>query len=208
MRSGLVEILIHDGYLKSPHIVSAFDEVARADFVPSEFESEADVDIPLPIGFGQTISQPTIVALMLELLDPQKGHRTLDVGSGSGWTSALLGHIVGEKGKVVALDFMPELCEMTRKNVDKFDLIKAGIVECLVGDGQHGYPECQPYDRILVSASLDEIPNALKKQLVIGGKMVIPVRNHLCYLERRSDDEFYKEDFPGFTLAPLVEKSY
>lgn len=208
MGSGLVEILIQNGYLKSEYIIRAFNEITRADFVPFEFEAQAEADIPLPIGFGQTISQPTTVAIMFELLDPKPGHKILDVGSGSGWTSALLGNIVDGEGKVIALEILPELHEMTKRNVEKFDLVKSGIVECVLGDGNLGHKPLAPYDRILVSAAADEVPQALKDQLAIGGKMVIPIHNHLAYLEKRGEQDFYKEEFPGFVFVPLVEKSF
>ena len=207
MQSGLVEILIRNGYLKAPHIIRAFHEVARAEFVPAEFEREADADIPLPIGYGQTISQPTTVAIMLELLDPQPEQHVLDVGSGSGWTSALLGHIVGGKGTVIAIEHLPELHALTKKNVDKFGFLSTGIVECVLGDGSRGYVSKEPYDRILVSASSDDVPVALKAQLALGGKMVIPIHNHLCYLEKRGEGDFYTEEFPGFSFVPLVQRS-
>ncbi|OGI14922.1 MAG: protein-L-isoaspartate O-methyltransferase [Candidatus Moranbacteria bacterium RIFCSPHIGHO2_12_FULL_54_9] len=207
MGSGLVELLIRNGYLKSEPIIRAFNEITRADFVPPEFEQQAEADIPLPIGYGQAISQPTTVAIMFELLDPHPGQRILDVGSGSGWTSALLGNIVGSEGKVAAIELLPELHEMTKRNVEKFGLMSSGIVECVIGDGHQGYAPLQPYDRILVSAAADEVPQALKDQLVVGGKIVIPVHNHLTYLEKRGEKDFYKEEFPGFVFVPLVQKS-
>ncbi len=207
MSSGLVEILIRNGYLKSPHIIRAFNEITRADFVPREFEQEAEADIPLPIGYGQTISQPTTVAIMFELLDIQVGQRVLDIGSGSGYTSALLANIVGPEGKVAAIECLPELHEMTKMNVEKFGLMSAGIVECVLGDGNDGYAPLQPYDRILVSAAPDDIPKALKEQLAPGGKMVIPIHNHLCYIEKRAENDFYREEFPGFSFVPLIQKS-
>lgn len=208
MGSGLVELLIRNGYLKSAPIIRAFNEITRVDFVPPEFERQAEADIPLPIGFGQAISQPTTVAIMLELLDPQPGQRILDIGSGSGWTSALLGTIAGSGGKVVAVEILPELHEMTRRNVEKFRLISQGIVECVLNDGNQGYQALAPYDRILVSAAAEEVPQILKDQLAVGGKMVMPVHNHLVYLEKRGEQDFYKEEFPGFVFVPLVQKSF
>ncbi len=208
MGSGLVELLTRNGYLKSEPIIRALNEITRADFVPSEFEGQAEADIPLPIGFGQAISQPTTVAIMLELLDPRPGQKILDVGSGSGWTSALLGTIVGDTGKVVALEVLPELHEMTKRNVEKFGLMSQGIVECVLGDGNLGHMPLAPYDRILVSAAADEVPAKLKDQLALGGKLVIPVHNHLTYLEKRGENDFYQEEFPGFVFVPLVQKSF
>ncbi|MFA7209776.1 MAG: protein-L-isoaspartate O-methyltransferase [Parcubacteria group bacterium] len=203
--SKLVNNLIRDGYLKSDAIIEALEHIRRVEFVPKALELEVDADVALPIGYGQTISQPLVVAIMLELLDPQKGHKILDVGSGSGWTTALLSYIVGPEGKVVAVDIIDALSEFGRANADKFGFVKKGIAEFYNADGSKGFPAQAPYDRILVSASAnDEIPQALKDQLKIGGKMVIPYRNSIIYLEKESADKFYKEEFPGFTFVPFV----
>lgn len=207
MVSGLIERLVGKKYLRSPVLIAAFKEIVRAEFVPEKFETEAEADMPLPIGCGQTISQPTIVATMLELLDPQAGQHILDVGSGSGWTTALLGRVVGVEGKVIGLENFPELHEIGKKNIEKFGLVHSGIVECVQGDGNQGYAKYAPYDRILVSAAVDELPEALKKQLKVGGKMVIPIHNHLCYFEKRSEETLYREEYQGFSFIPLIQKS-
>lgn len=205
--SSLVHDLIRNGYLRTDAIIDAFAKISRIEFVPKDFEHEAEKNIPLPIGFGQTISQPLTVAFMFELLDPQKEQRILDIGSGSGWTTALLAEIVGEKGKVVSMERVPQLCEFGKKNIAKFDFIKKGIVEFFCKDGSLGCADHAPYDRILVSASTEEVPENLKKQLKIGGKMVVPVFNSIWYLEKRGEDDFYKEEFGGFSFVPLIQKS-
>ncbi len=204
--SRLVNDLIKEGYLKTDLIIDAFSEMNRIEFVPPDLESQAEANIPLPIGYGQTISQPLTVAIMLELLDPRRGQNILDVGSGSGWTVALLSFIAGEKGKVTAMERIPELCEFGRKNVDKFGFVKKEIAEFHCADGHQGFPRHAPYDRILVSAAADDVPQPLKDQLKIGGKMVIPVHNDIWYLEKRGEGDFYKEEFPGFSFVPLIEK--
>ncbi len=203
----LVSDLMRKGYLKNDLIIDAFSEISRVEFVKPEFEKDAEVDIPLPIGFGQTISQPLTVAFMFELLDPQKGQNILDAGSGSGWTTALLSYITGSEGKVTALEVIPELCEWGKNNVDKYSFIKKGIAQFHCTDAYQGFSENAPYDRILVSAMADTVPEALKKQLKVGGKMVIPIHNDIWYLEKKSEDDFYKEEYPGFSFVPLVEKS-
>lgn len=205
--SHLVNNLIRDGYLKTDIIIDAFSKIDRLEFVPPNFESESEANIPLPIGHGQTISQPLTVAFMLELLDPQSGQKILDVGSGSGWTTAMLAHIVGLEGKVIAFERIPELCELGEKNTEKYSFVKKGIAEFFCADGTKGYLPCAPYDRILVSAMASEIPRPLKEQLKIGGKMVIPVHNDIWYLKKEGADEFYKEEYPGFSFVPLVEES-
>jgi len=205
--SRLLNTLITQGYLKSDLAIAAFTDIPREEFVPEEFSAQADSNIPLPIGYGQTISQPLTVAVMIELLDVEQGHSVLDVGSGSGWSSSLLAHIAGEEGRVTAIERIPELYDFGRKNIDKFGYIALGRVKCVLGDGSDGYPEGAPYDRILVSASAEEIPKALKEQLAVGGKMVLPIYNALAYVEKRGDDDFYVERFPGFLFVPLIEKS-
>ncbi len=206
--SRLVNTLITDGYLRSDALVDAFSEIGRAEFVPEEFISEAETNIPLPIGNGQTISQPLTVAVMLELLDLSAGQRVLDIGSGSGWTSALMASVVGEGGRIVAVERIPELHAFGQRNIDKFGFVRDGRVKCVLGDGALGYPEDAPYDRILVSASGEEIPDAYKRQLKIGGKMVIPIYNSLTYVEKRGEDDFAIERFPGFSFVPLVDNSF
>lgn len=202
--SKLVNDLIQQGYLKSDPIIDAFSEMHRIEFVPEELAVAAEADVPLPIGSGQTISQPTTVAFMLELLDPQKGQNILDVGSGSGWTAALLSYIVGKEGKVTAIELLPKLSRMGEQNADKFGFVRDKIAEFFAADGYDGFPRNAPYDRIIVSAAADQIPPALQDQLKIGGKMVIPIHNSIWFLEKKSEGTFYKEEYPGFTFVPLV----
>jgi len=204
--SSLVNNLITKGYLKTDIIIDAFSEIKRIEFIPKELESVAEVDVALPIGNGQTISQPLVVAFMLELLDPQRDQKILDVGSGSGWTTALLSYIVGNEGKVFGIENINELKEFGEENVEKYGFIKKGIVRIIQGDGSKGLPEEAPFDRILVSASTDKIPQALKDQLKIGGKLVIPIGSSVVYLEKKSETEFDKEEFPGFIFVPLIVK--
>ena len=125
--SKLINSLIKQGYLKSDILIEAFFNIGRKEFLPQELEDQAEVNIALPIGYGQTISQPLTVAFMLELLDPRAGQKILDVGSGSGWTTALLSFIVGAKGKVVALERIKELVDFGKKNVQKFGFCEKGI---------------------------------------------------------------------------------
>lgn len=204
--SRLVNDLIRNGYLRSDKIIDAFFYIHRTEFVPSDLRSQADANIPLPIGSGQTISQPLVVAFMLELLDPQSGNNVLDVGSGSGWTTALLAYIVGEKGRVTGLEVMEGLCEQGRENVKKFDFLKKENIEFYCQSASGGFEKNAPYDRILVSASVDEIPLEFEKQLVIGGKMVIPVRNEIWYVKKKSQTDFLIEKFAGFSFVPFIDR--
>jgi len=142
--SKLIHSLIQQGWLKTPQIIKAFQKVKREDFLPKEIKGLAELNEALPIGYGQTISQPLVVAFMLELLQPREGEKILDIGSGSGWTSALLAEIVGEKGKVIAMEIVPELVEFGKNNVKKYNFIEKKIVEFVWGDGSKGYPKEAP----------------------------------------------------------------
>lgn len=203
----LTNDLMREGYLRTTSVIEAFANVDRIDFVLPELELNASADIPLPIGYGQTISQPTTVAIMMELLEPKAGQKILDIGSGSGWTTALLAFIVGEKGKVISIERIKELCDFARKNVRKIRKINKEVVEIYNINGSLGYAPRAPYDRILVSASGHEIPKELKDQLKIGGKLVMPVYNYLHYVEKRGENDFYEEEYPGFSFVPLINKT-
>lgn len=198
------------GALKTPSVIRAFQKVKRADFVPAAEQAAAYADIPLPIGGGQTISQPFTVAFMLENLRPAAGDKILDVGSGSGWTTALLAEIAGAGGKVYALEIISELKKQGEKNVSKYNYIEDGVVQFFCSDGRKGLPRHAPFDKILVSAATAEIPEALLKQLKVGGRMIIPVGEKsslgdLVLAVKKGENEFEKKIFPGFIFVPLVE---
>jgi protein-L-isoaspartate(D-aspartate) O-methyltransferase len=186
--------------LKSKHIQEAFEAVDRKDFVPEDYHVEAYEDYPLPIGHGQTISQPTTVAFMLELLEPKKGERVLDIGSGSGWTTALLAYLVGEGGEVLGVERVPELVEFGRKNLEKYHF---GHVRIERAGEEIGMPEERPYDKILVSAAAEKLPEKLMRQLKVGGKLVIPIGDSICRIEK-TKDSIVQQSYPGFIFVPLV----
>lgn len=199
----LLEQLVREGSLKTPAYVAAFKTIRREGFLPVGLEFEAAVNAPLPIGAGQTVSQPLTVAFMLEILQPQAGQKVLDVGSGSGWTTALLAHIVGLRGHVYALERVPELYAFGRQNVAKY---RFANVTMRRGDGSLGLPEFAPFDRIQVAAAAREIPRPLLDQLAVGGRMVIPTQaDDLRLIERKSRDQYATKIFPGFLFVPLVE---
>lgn len=200
----LIDTLISQGYLKTPRIIRAFKRIRRKDFMLPEFKNSAEANVPLPIGHGQTISQPLTVAFMLELLRPKPDDKILDIGSGSGWTTALLAKIVGEKGKVFGIEIIPELCKFGEENVEKYNFIKKGTAKILCISGSKGYKEGAPYDKILVSAAAEKFPTALKKQIKIGGRIVIPIRNSIWLIEKVSKNEFREEEHYGFAFVPLV----
>jgi protein-L-isoaspartate(D-aspartate) O-methyltransferase len=182
-------------------IEKAFKTVRRADFVIPELREEADVDAPLPIGFGQTISQPTTVKLMLSWLDAMPGDEVLDVGSGSGWTTALLAHIVGPQGTVYAVERIPELVKFGRDNCRRLGIENAFFFEA---GREYGLREHAPYARILVSASARELPVELLNQLTITGRIVIPVQYDVLEVTKTAEDEYRTRTHPGFVFVPLV----
>lgn len=154
-------------------VKAAFAARPRADFLPTHARSQAAFDGPVRIAAGQTNSQPRTVADMLRLLDVRLGQRVLDVGAGSGWTTALLAHLVGPTGEVVGVELEPELVAFGGANLAKTDQPWASIRQARTG--VLGVPELAPYDRILVSAEPQELPSLLVDQLGEEAIMVIPV---------------------------------
>ncbi|MFH1656819.1 MAG: protein-L-isoaspartate O-methyltransferase [Candidatus Nealsonbacteria bacterium] len=203
----LVDSLIKNEWLKTPEIISAFRKIKRKDFMTEETKGFSEVDEAMLIGKGQTISQPLVVAFMLEKLNPKPKQKILDIGSGSGWTSALLAYIVGLGGKVIAIEIIPELKEFGQKNASKYNFVKKGIAEFICADGSKGYKKEAPFDNILVSASLSsKIPFSWKKQLKIKGKIVAPIKDSIWVFEKESENKFKKTEYPGFVFVSFVSK--
>ena len=199
-KSELIDKLVEDGMLKTLRILEAFGEIDRANFVLEEYEDEAYGDYPLPIGHGQTISQPLTVAFMLDLLQPEAGDKVLDVGSGSGWTTALLAQIVGPAGRVWGLELVPELVKFGSENLAKYNFSYADIRQA----GEIlGLPDEAPFDRILVSAAGQVLPQGLIDQLKVGGRLVIPIQNSVWKIDKLSETEIDKTEFSGFAFVPL-----
>ncbi len=207
MTLDLINRLIETGWLKTPIIINAFREIKRKDFLPENLKKFSSLNEALSIGFGQTISQPLVVAFMLEKLQPKQGEKVLDIGSGSGYTTALLANIVGNRGRVVSVELIQKLKDFQEKNLLKYNFIKKGRIKLICADGSKGYKKEAPFDKILVSASVKkEIPKAWKDQLKAGGRIVSSVRQSIWVLEKQSNKEFKKNEYPGFVFVPLVQK--
>ena len=164
---------------------AAFAAVPRRDYLPRGERKAAAYDGPLPIGHGQTCSQPRTVADMLRLLDVHPGHRVLDVGSGSGWTTALLAHLVGPQGRVEGVEVVPDLARSAAVHVARTGMTWARVQEA--APGVLGLPERAPYDRILVSADGGRLPEELVDQLAVPGRMVIPVAGRMLVVDRAEE---------------------
>lgn len=197
----LIIHLIRSGVLHSKTLIKAFEKCDRALFVPKIFTIDSYNDYPLQIGSGQTISQPTTVAFMLELLNPNIGDQVLDIGSGSGWTTALLASIVEDKGYVEGLEIVPALVDFGRQNLDRAHIHNASI--SMINPSVLGRPD-KHFDRILVSASALEMPTTLFDQLKPHGILVIPVKNSIWRIIKNSDGSIIQDEYPGFRFVPLV----
>lgn len=167
-------------------IAEAFAAVPRRLFLPRAARWRAALDAPILIGHGQTNSQPRTVEAMLRLLDVRPGDRVLDVGSGSGWTTALLAHLTGPTGEVVGVEIEPDLVEFGSANLARARRPWASIT--LADPGVLGRPALAPYDRILVSAMARDLPRQLLDQLGDDGRMVAPVAGEMTLVRRRSED--------------------
>ncbi|MGB9901669.1 protein-L-isoaspartate O-methyltransferase [Methanothrix sp.] len=186
----------------SDRVVEAMSRVPRELFVPEELRPMAYEDRPLPIGYGQTISAPHMVAIMCDLLDLHEGMKVLEVGGGCGYHAAVMAELVGPSGHVYSVERIPELVEMARRNLER-----AGYrnVSMIAGDGTLGYSEQAPYDRISVAASAPDIPEPLKEQLRPGGRMVIPVGSYSQdLLVVTKNHEIRVERAMGVIFVPLI----
>jgi protein-L-isoaspartate(D-aspartate) O-methyltransferase len=189
--------------LVGERVFMALSQVPRELFVPEHLERRAYDDTPLPIGLDQTISAPHMVAVMCELLDLRPGMKVLEVGGGSGYHAAVLAVLVGPKGHIYSVERMPELVVQARKNLEKAKIANVTMIEA---DGSLGLNEHAPYDRISVAAAAPQIPESLKQQLIVGGKMVLPVgryRQELLLVTRKNDG-FEVEAKMGVIFVPLI----
>ncbi len=200
----LVDELTSQGVLKNRAVKKAFIVIDRADFVLPQYLEAAYFNRPLPIGFGQTISQPYTVAFMLDLLDVKKGDNVLEIGAGSGWQTALLAYLVGRQGRVIALERIPELVELTKSNLAQYPICYRTST-LIHGDGSLGYPSGAPYGKIIAAASAQAIPEQWKEQLKIGGRIVAPVKDSIVVIDKISRDQYQQTEHWGFVFVPLIK---
>ena len=197
----------HDAPITDPRVLEALRKVPRHEFVPRAYQDQSYENSPLPIGDGQTISQPYIVALMTQLLALEPGDRVLEIGTGSGYQPAILGELACE---VYTVELRPALLEVARKKLEELrgkGVLRSGNLVASAGDGWKGYAPGAPYDAIIVTAAPDHVPQALIEQLEPGGRMVIPVGDffqELQLIQKREDGTLSEETIVPVRFVPLV----
>jgi len=190
--------------VKNPSVLAAMLQVPRHQFVPEDVRAQAYADHPLPIGEGQTISQPYIVALMSELLKLEEDHKVLEIGTGSGYQAAVLSLLAGE---VYSIEIVESLAERARKLLSELGY----RVNVRAGNGYEGWPEQAPFDRILLTAAPPEMPQALVDQLKPGGRLVAPVGpvggvQELVVLDKDAEGQVRSMSVIAVRFVPMVEK--
>lgn len=202
-RKRMVEIQLAGRGIRDARVLDAMRQVPREAFVEDGFEDHAYEDAPLPIAEGQTISQPFVVALMAEAAQIKAGNRVLEIGTGSGYAAAVIGRIAG---KVFTIERHPTLARTAEARLRKLGCDNVAV---RTGDGTLGWPEEAPFDAIIVTAASPEVPEALKQQLRVGGRLIVPAghsthEQRLLKLVRRGDDAFEQEDLGGVLFVPLI----
>ncbi|MCU0953826.1 MAG: protein-L-isoaspartate(D-aspartate) O-methyltransferase [Hyphomicrobium sp.] len=202
-RNMMVERQLERRGIRDPLVLGAMRRVPREMFIPAEYADKAYEDRPLPIGAGQTISQPYIVACMIEALALRGGEKVLEIGGGSGYAAAVMADIAAQ---VFTIERIPELAETARAN-----LAAAGVKNISVrcSDGTDGWPEEAPFDAILVSAGAPAEPRTLMEQMKIGGRMAVPIGNdpteqQLFGVRRMGDDAFEHTPLTHVRFVPLI----
>jgi len=199
-KTQLLQHLKTQGFSKN--ILNAFSKVKRENFIPKILKNRAYEDKALPIGKGQTISQPYTIATMLNLLDLKKGQKVLEIGSGCGYVLALISKIVGKKGKLYGIEIVKKLAEKSKNNVKDYKNIKI-----YNKDGRKPLEEA-PFDKILISAACEKIPKAILSQLKDKALIVAPVgpryAQSLVVIQRQKDNFKIKKELPGFIFVPFV----
>ncbi|MFA5742716.1 MAG: protein-L-isoaspartate O-methyltransferase [Candidatus Paceibacterota bacterium] len=217
----LVDYLIKQNWFQTPRIIKAFRRIKRVDFLPEEFKDYAELNQAFPIGWGQSISQPLMVAFIFERLQPENGDKILEIGSGSGWATALLAEIISQKnekfgaeqkkGVIISLDAIPEIKELAQKNIAKYGFIETKMVELYSADGYKGYQKIAErtdlrdgFDKIFSTSSLKELPQAWKDQLKIGGIIVVPIGSSIWQITKTGKNKFEEVEYPDFAFAPML----
>lgn len=202
-RFRMVERQIISRGINNPRVLAAMRQIPRHVFIPPPHDRSAYDDNPLPIGSGQTISQPYIVAVMTELLDPKPEDRILEIGGGSGYQAAILATL---SHRVITIERRSELADLARSNLAALGIIN---VELVVGDGTLGFPAYAPYDGIIITAATPQVPQSMLNQLAEGGRLVAPVGGRdfqeLVMIEKKGG-RIIETHHGGVRFVPLIGK--
>lgn len=200
----MIELQLKRRDIHDPQVLDAMEQVDRKIFVPEHQKNKAYEDGPLPIGKSQTISQPYIVAFMAQALKLWEDDKVLEVGTGCGYNTAVLSHLAD---KVYSIEIIDWLAKQAKENLDKADIDN---IETRHGDGFEGWPEEAPFDAIQLTAAPSKIPEALKEQLRIGGRLLAPVGNKsqkLVLIERRGEDQYVEESLMSVEFVPMTGRA-
>ena len=201
LREQMVRTQIEARNVRDSRVLAAMRRVPRHKFVPKSEERAAYSDSPLPIGWGQTISQPYIVAYMTEQLDVQPGDTVLEIGTGSGYQAAILGELAAQ---VYTIEIVEPLCKLARAKLAELGY-KNVQVRC--GDGYKGWPEQAPFDAIIVTAAPEKVPQALIDQLKVGGRMILPVGRYyqeLVLITKNKDGTITRKKLLPVRFVPMT----
>jgi len=203
LRTMMVERQLKSRGIRDPAVLAAMLSVPREEFVPPELAGHAYDDSPLPIGEGQTISQPYMVAYMTEALEPTPADRVLEIGTGSGYAAAVLSRVVAEVHSVERIATLADAAQ------ERLAGLGYSNIQVHLGDGSLGWPVHAPYDAIVVTAGAPKVPQPLLDQLAVGGRLVVPVGpdtrlQTLVRMRRTAENDFRREDHFGVMFVPLI----
>jgi len=201
----LINYLKNSRFLNDKKVEDAFRNIPRHEFVPSSELDYAYYNEPLPIKKNQTISQPAVVSRMTEWLDVRQGQKVLEIGTGSGWQTAILSYLVGQ-GIVYSVEIKPELVKFAHENLEKLGINNVHII---LSDGSIGYSKASPYDRIMITAACTEIPLPLLDQLADGGLLIAPVGDSsqsLVLLQKTRKGIIEIKNESHYVFVPLLGK--
>ncbi len=199
----LISTMKNTGFLNDPKVESAVREVPRHNFVPESMKNRAYDNEPISIMKNQTISQPSVVSRMTEWLDLREGQKILEIGSGSGWQSAILASLVGN-GKIFTVERHTKLANFAKENLEKSGIKNVKIIH---GDGRLGLPEESPFDRIIITAACNKVPQKLLDQLTLDGLLIAPVGNEiqsLVVIKKTKDGIVEIKNQKGYVFVPLI----
>ncbi|HOK33232.1 MAG TPA: protein-L-isoaspartate(D-aspartate) O-methyltransferase [Fervidobacterium sp.] len=198
----MYEYLVYHGVAKE--VIEAMNKIDRKIFVSEEYEESAYLEVPLPIGFGQTISAPHMVGIMCSALNLSHGDKVLEIGTGSGYNAAVISLLVGDDGHIYTIERIAELAEIARR---RMELLRIKNVTVVVGDGKNGLAEYSPFDKIVVTCYARKIPEQLLSQLSDNGILLCPVGNELVQVLKRITKvhgKIHEENLMEVKFVPLI----